>query len=133
MAARLRPLIRSCGVQGLPMGHDHHQEHLTAQRVEQIIEGAAGKLRAVATRDARNTAQQRSRPRASMRERGAAPSDNLVAGDEDGHSWAIAREDIGELGTGQGRPHLRGRKEAHLHVELGLFALAGTDRRFYHR
>ena len=41
------------------MGHDHHQEHLTAQRVEQIIEGAAGKLRAVATRDARNTAHQR--------------------------------------------------------------------------
>ena len=59
MAAALRPLIRDCGVQVYLSGHDHHQEHLTAQRFEQIIQGAAGKLRAVATRAARNTAEQR--------------------------------------------------------------------------
>jgi hypothetical protein len=37
------PLIRECGVHVYLAGHAHHQEHLTAQGFEQVVQGAAGK------------------------------------------------------------------------------------------
>lgn len=44
-AGLLGPLIESCGVHLYFAGHDHHQEHLTAASFDQIVQGAAGKLR----------------------------------------------------------------------------------------
>jgi acid phosphatase len=41
----LEPLIERCGVQFYLSGHDHDQEHLSAPRFEQIVQGAAAKLR----------------------------------------------------------------------------------------
>ena len=38
-----KPLFRECGVHVYLAGHAHHQEHLTAQGFEQVIQGAAGK------------------------------------------------------------------------------------------
>lgn len=43
----LEPLIERCGVQFYLSGHEHQQEHLTAPAFEQIVQGAAGKLREV--------------------------------------------------------------------------------------
>jgi len=47
--ALLGPLIESCGIQLYFAGHDHHQEHLRAPAFDQIIQGAAAKLRKVHT------------------------------------------------------------------------------------
>jgi hypothetical protein len=47
--ALLGPLIESCGVQLYFAGHDHHQEHLRAFAFDQIVQGAAAKLRKVHT------------------------------------------------------------------------------------
>jgi hypothetical protein len=53
-AARLlEPLIERCGVQFYLSGHDHDQEHLSAPGFEQIVQGAAGKLRRIRTIDER--------------------------------------------------------------------------------
>lgn len=41
----IEPLIEACGVQFYLSGHDHQQEHLTAPRFEQIVQGAAARLR----------------------------------------------------------------------------------------
>ena len=38
-----KPLFRECGVHVYLAGHAHHQEHLTAQGFEQVVQGAAGK------------------------------------------------------------------------------------------
>ena len=38
-----QPLIRQCGVHLYLSGHAHHQEHLTADGFEQIVQGAAAK------------------------------------------------------------------------------------------
>jgi len=43
----LEPLLEACGVHFYLSGHDHHQEHLSAPGFEQIVQGAAGKLRDV--------------------------------------------------------------------------------------
>jgi len=48
----VRPLVEQCGVQLYLSGHDHHQEHLTADGFDQIIQGAAGGTRAVGERPA---------------------------------------------------------------------------------
>ena len=39
------PLILQCGVHLYLAGHAHHQEHLTARGFEQVIQGAAGKVK----------------------------------------------------------------------------------------
>ncbi len=39
------PLFRECGVHVYLAGHAHHQEHLTAQGFEQIIQGAAARTK----------------------------------------------------------------------------------------
>jgi len=41
----LEPLIEKCGVQFYFAGHDHDQEHLSAPGFEQVVQGAAAKLR----------------------------------------------------------------------------------------
>ena len=54
-AQLLAPLIEACGVQLYLAGHEHHQEHLTAPAFDQIVQGAAAKLRRlreIATRPA---------------------------------------------------------------------------------
>jgi hypothetical protein len=47
MEPLLGPLIEACGVHFYLSGHDHHQEHISAPAVEQIVQGAAGKLRPI--------------------------------------------------------------------------------------
>jgi hypothetical protein len=46
----LLPLFTECGVDLYLAGHEHHQEHLQAGDLHQIVEGAAGKLRNVSKR-----------------------------------------------------------------------------------
>ena len=41
----LEPLIERCGVQFYFAGHDHDQQHLSAPGFEQVVQGAAAKLR----------------------------------------------------------------------------------------
>ncbi len=43
----LEPLIVNCGVQFYFSGHEHQQEHLSAPEFEQVVQGAAAKLRPV--------------------------------------------------------------------------------------
>jgi hypothetical protein len=52
MKENLLPFIKSCGVQVLAVGHDHHQEYIKARDPNtkkvvyyQILQGAAGKSR----------------------------------------------------------------------------------------
>lgn len=49
MQSKVAPILKQCKVQFLFSGHDHHQEHLTTSSMDQIIQGAAGKLRPVRT------------------------------------------------------------------------------------
>lgn len=42
-------VMQDCGVQFYFAGHDHHQEHITGNGFEQLIQGAAAKQRAVKT------------------------------------------------------------------------------------
>jgi hypothetical protein len=51
----LEPLIERCGVHFYLAGHDHHQEHLTAPGFEQIVQGAAAKLRGLRVIEGRPT------------------------------------------------------------------------------
>jgi len=46
----LLPLFDQCDVDLYLSGHEHHQEHLQAGDLHQIVEGAAGKLRSVDAR-----------------------------------------------------------------------------------
>lgn len=55
----LEGVIRDCGVQAYFAGHDHHQEHITAARFEQFVQGAAAKLRRVRARSYPAAAQLR--------------------------------------------------------------------------
>lgn len=43
----LEPLIARCDVNVYFAGHDHHQEHISAPDFEQVVQGAAAKLRRV--------------------------------------------------------------------------------------
>jgi tartrate-resistant acid phosphatase type 5 len=49
MSSLVRPAMKECGIQVYLAGHDHHQEHITGNGFEQIIQGAAAKLRGVKT------------------------------------------------------------------------------------
>ena len=53
------PLFRECGVQVYLAGHAHHQEHLTAQGFEQIIQGAAARTKGSSNPPDSPTVQQR--------------------------------------------------------------------------
>jgi tartrate-resistant acid phosphatase type 5 len=41
------PLFEECGVGVYFAGHDHHQEHVSGRGLEQVVQGAAAKLRTV--------------------------------------------------------------------------------------
>ena len=43
----LLPIIEECGIDLYLSGHDHHQEHLTNAHFDQIVQGAAARLRRV--------------------------------------------------------------------------------------
>jgi len=45
------PLIEECDVRLFVAGHDHHQEHLSTPSFEQVVQGAAAKLRKVRSID----------------------------------------------------------------------------------
>ena len=53
------PFVEACGIDVVLSGHDHHQEHLAADDFDQIIQGAAGKIRSVGERSADYEASQR--------------------------------------------------------------------------
>ncbi len=55
----LGPTIEQCSVQLVLSGHDHHQEHLSTDAFEQIVQGAAGRLRDVTSDRATAAARQR--------------------------------------------------------------------------
>lgn len=44
------PMMQKCGVQFYLAGHDHHQEHLTGQGFETIVQGTAAEKRSVKTK-----------------------------------------------------------------------------------
>jgi hypothetical protein len=54
----LLPLIEECDVDVYLAGHEHHQEHLRAGNLHQIVQGAAGRLRDVELRGAKTPADQ---------------------------------------------------------------------------
>ena len=59
MERALGPIIDRCDVQLYLAGHDHHQEHLSAEGFDQLIQGAAGRLRSLSGRKADSPARQR--------------------------------------------------------------------------
>jgi Calcineurin-like phosphoesterase len=58
-ALLVEPLFRPCGVHAYFAGHAHHQEHLTAPGFEQVVQGAAARLRGNNRPDGRSLARQR--------------------------------------------------------------------------
>ena len=54
----LLPLMSDCEIDLYLSGHEHHQENLQAGSLHQIVQGAAGKLRGVATRASITPARQ---------------------------------------------------------------------------
>jgi hypothetical protein len=50
--AALLPLLRDCDVDLYLSGHEHHQEHLVAGELHQLVQGAAARVRSVTARSA---------------------------------------------------------------------------------